>query len=147
VEPWHLACVSGQWYLLGHDRIRKARRIFVLARMQKLTETGRKFSNPKPAGAEIQRLFRNSFQIWQNENADLEQIVLRFSGRAAQLVRERDWHSSQQIQELADGNLELSLTLNSLEEIVPWILSWGKDCEAVSPVKLQKKVRSLSVCA
>ena len=72
---------------------------------------------------------RNSFQIWQSENADLEQIVLRFSGRAAQLVRERNWHSSQQIQKLADGNLELSLTLNSLEEIVPWILSWGKDCE------------------
>jgi WYL domain-containing protein len=23
VEPWHLACVSGQWYLLGYDRNRK----------------------------------------------------------------------------------------------------------------------------
>ena len=64
VEPWHLACVSGQWYLLGYDRNRKARRIFVLARMQKVSETGRKFTNPKPAGAEIQSLFRNSFQIW-----------------------------------------------------------------------------------
>jgi hypothetical protein len=33
------------------------------------------------------------FQIWQSENARLEQIVLRFSGRAAQLVRERNWHA------------------------------------------------------
>jgi WYL domain len=98
----------------------------VLARMQKVSCTGREFSNPRPAGSEIQRLFRNSFQIWQSENADLEQIVLRFSGRAAQLVRERNWHSSQQIQELAGGNLELSLALNALEEIIPWILSWGK---------------------
>ena len=145
VEPWHLACVSGQWYLLGYDRTRKARRIFVLARMQKVSVSGHKFSNPRPAGEDIQRLFQNSFQIWQNENADLEQIVLRFSGRAAQLVRERNWHSSQQIQELADGNLELSLTLNSLQEIVPWILSWGKDCEVVSPVKLRREVRSRSI--
>jgi predicted DNA-binding transcriptional regulator YafY len=145
VEPWHLACVSGQWYLLAHDRNHKARRIFVLARMQKVSRTTQKFSQPRPEGAEIQRLFRNSFQIWQSEYADLEQIVLRFSGRAAQLVRERNWHSSQQIQELAGGNLELSFTLNSLEEIIPWILSWGKDCEVVSPVKLQRKVRSLSV--
>jgi hypothetical protein len=38
---------------------------------------------------------------------------------------------SQQIQELADGNLELSLILISLEEIVSWILSWGKDCEVI----------------
>ena len=143
VEPWHLACVSGQWYLLGYDRNRKARRIFVLARMQKVSRTGHKFSNPRPGEGDIQRLFRNSFQIWQSENADLEQIVLRFSGRAAQLVRERNWHASQQIQELAGGNLELALTLNSLEEIVPWILSWGKDCEVVSPAKLRRKVRSL----
>jgi predicted DNA-binding transcriptional regulator YafY len=145
VEPWHLASVSGQWYLLGHDRTRKARRIFVLARMQKVSKTGRKFSNPKPAGEDIQRLFRNSFRIWQSENANLEQIVLRFSGRAAQLVRERNWHFSQQLQELADGNIELSLTLNSLEEIIPWILSWGRDCEVVSPMKLRRVVRSRSI--
>src|SRR5258708_445271 len=143
VEPWHLACVSGQWYLLGYDRNRKARRIFVLARMQKVSRTGHKFSNPRPGESEIQRLFRNSFQIWQSENADLEQIVLRFSGRAAQLVRERNWHSSQQIQEIADGNLELALTLNSLEEIIPWVLSWGKNCEVVRPTKLRMEVRSL----
>ena len=85
--------------------------------------TGQKFSNSRPGEGEIQRLFRNSFQIWQSENAELEQIVLRFSGRPAQLVRERNWHSSQQIQELAGGHLELALTLNSLEEIVPGVLS------------------------
>ena len=141
VEPWHLACVSGQWYLLGYDRNRKARRIFVLARMQKVSRTNQKLSNPRPGEGEIQRLFRNSFQIWQSENAELEQIALRFSGQAAQLVRERNWHASQQIQELADGNLELSLTLNSLEEIIPWILSWGKNCEVVRPAKLRKKVK------
>jgi predicted DNA-binding transcriptional regulator YafY len=48
VEPWHLACISGQWYLLGHDRRRNARRIFVLARMQKVSRTGQKFSNSRP---------------------------------------------------------------------------------------------------
>jgi predicted DNA-binding transcriptional regulator YafY len=144
VEPWHLACVSGQWYLLGHDWTRKARRIFVLARMRRVSPTEQRFSNPRPGAGEIQRLF-NSFQIWQSEKVDLEQIILRFSGRAARLVRERNWHASQQIQELAGGNLELSLTLNSLEEIIPWILSWGKDCEVVSPARLQRKVRSLSV--
>jgi predicted DNA-binding transcriptional regulator YafY len=144
VEPWHLACVSGQWYVLGHDRNRKARRIFVLARMQKISRTAHKFLDSRPGEGEIQRLFRNSFQIWQSENAELEQIVLRFSERPAQLVRERNWHWSQQIQELAGGNLELSLTLNSLEEIIPWILSWGKNCEVVRPAKLRNKVRSRS---
>ena len=82
----------------------------MLARMQKVSRTAHKFSNPRLGEGELQRPFRNSFQIWQSENAELEQIVLRFSGRAAQLVRERNWHSSQQIQELAGGNLELFRT-------------------------------------
>jgi proteasome accessory factor B len=145
VEPWHLACVSGQWYLLGYDPSRGARRIFVLGRMQNVSATGRAFSNLKPGDKDIQKLFENSFQIWQSENARLEQIVLRFSGRAAQLVRERNWHASQRLQELADGELEVVLTLNSLEEIVPWILSWGRQCEVIRPAKLRKKVSSLAI--
>jgi predicted DNA-binding transcriptional regulator YafY len=145
VEPWHLACVSGQWYLLGYDNSRGARRIFVLGRMQNVSATALAFSNPRPGDKDIQQLFQNSFQIWQSENVRLERIVLRFSGRAVQLVRERNWHPSQRLQELADGNLEVTLTLNSLEEIVPWILSWGRQCEVIRPTRLHKKVMSLAI--
>jgi predicted DNA-binding transcriptional regulator YafY len=145
VEPWHLACVSGQWYLLGYDQTREARRIFVLARMRNVCSAKRAFSALRPGDADIQKLFQNSFQIWQTEDAKLQQIVLGFSGRAAQLVRERNWHPSQRIQELADGTLELRMTLNSLEEIVPWILSRGKECRVLSPTKLQRKVASLAM--
>jgi predicted DNA-binding transcriptional regulator YafY len=145
IEPWHLACVSGQWYLLGYDQTREARRIFVLARMRNVCSAKRAFSALRPGEADIQKLFQNSLQIWQTEDAKLLKIVLCFSGRAAQLVRERNWHPSQRIQELADGTLELRMTLNSLEEIVPWILSWGKDCRVLSPPKLQRKVESLAM--
>ena len=56
-----------------------------------------------------------------------------------------DWHPSQRLQELAGGNLEVALTLNSFEEIVPWILSWGRQCEVVRPARLRKKVSSLAI--
>jgi predicted DNA-binding transcriptional regulator YafY len=145
VEPWHLACVAGQWYLLGYDQMREARRIFVLARMRNVCSAKRGLSTPRPGEVDIQKLFQNSFQIWQTEDAKLLPIVLCFSGRAAQLVRERNWHPSQRIQESTDGTLELRLTLNSLEEIIPWILSWGKNCRILSPAILQKKVNSLAM--
>jgi predicted DNA-binding transcriptional regulator YafY len=63
VEPWHLACVSGQWYLLGYDQTREARRIFVLARMRNVCSAKRLFSTPRPGDGNIQKLFQNSFQI------------------------------------------------------------------------------------
>lgn len=55
VEPWHLACVSGQWYLLGYDRSREARRIFVLARMQSVSATALGITALRPDNPEIQK--------------------------------------------------------------------------------------------
>ena len=62
--------------------------------LQGMLRTVYTLSSPMPGDENMQCLFRNSFQIWQSENAELEQISLRFSGRAAQLVRERNWHFS-----------------------------------------------------
>jgi predicted DNA-binding transcriptional regulator YafY len=111
--------------------------------MRNVCSAKRAFSVLRPGEADIRKLFQNSFQIWQTEDAKLQKIVLCFSGRAAQLVRERNWHPSQRIQELADGTLQLRMTLNALEEMVPWILSWGKECRVLSPPELQRKVKSL----
>jgi hypothetical protein len=41
--------------------------------------------------------------------------------------------------------LEMRLTLNSLEEIIPWVLSWGRNCRILSPAILQKKANSLAM--
>jgi predicted DNA-binding transcriptional regulator YafY len=138
VEPWHLACVSGQWYLLAHDLNRNARRVFVLARMCKVERTSRSFEKPGPET--LQDLFKGSFQIWQSENSKTYEIALQFDSFAAQLVRERTWHSSQQIQELTSGELEIRFTLNSLDEILPWIRSWGEHCRVLKPKELLKKL-------
>jgi predicted DNA-binding transcriptional regulator YafY len=61
VEPWHLACVSGQWYLLGYDSSRGARRIFVLGRMRNVTTTAGGFANPKPVDKDISTAFPKQF--------------------------------------------------------------------------------------
>ena len=75
--------------------------------MRNVCSAKRAFSALRPGEADIQKLFQNSFQIWQSEDAKLLKIVLCFSGRAAQLVRERNWHPSQRIQESTDGTSNL----------------------------------------
>jgi predicted DNA-binding transcriptional regulator YafY len=65
-------------------------------------------------------------------------------GRArAQVVRERQWHRSQKIRELGNGEIEYSVTLSSMMEIVPWILGWGEHARAVAPKALVKAVREV----
>jgi predicted DNA-binding transcriptional regulator YafY len=69
------------------------------------------------------------------------EIRLRFDAFAAHLVRERTWHMSQSIQELGGGELELSIRVNAIEEILPWVLSWGSHCVILEPTILRLRVR------
>jgi predicted DNA-binding transcriptional regulator YafY len=133
--------VCGQWYFLAHDLKRSARRVFVLARMRKVERTSRSFEKPGPET--LEDLFKNSFQIWQSENNKIYEIALQFDSFAAQLVRERTWHSSQRIQELTNGELEIRFTLNSLDEILPWIRSWGEHCRILKPKELLMRAGEL----
>jgi len=55
-------------------------------------------------------------------------------------VRERVWHSSQQIQELTGGEIEFRVTLSSLLEIEPWVLSWGEHAKVIQPRDLVKRI-------
>jgi predicted DNA-binding transcriptional regulator YafY len=89
----------------------------------------------------VSELFKNSFQIWQTENAEIYEIRLRFDSFAAQLVRERTWQTSQSVQELVGGELELSLRVNAIDEILLWVLSWGSHCVILEPQILHRRVR------
>jgi proteasome accessory factor B len=57
------------------------------------------------------------------------------------LVSELQWHPSQNMRPLADGELELSLDLGSLEEIERWVLSWGEHATVLEPAELRKMIR------
>ncbi len=70
-------------------------------------------------------------------------IRIRFDKFAAQLVRERVWHPSQQIQELTGDEIEIRITLSSLHEIEPWVLSWGNHVKVLGPGELIKRLREI----
>ena len=137
VQPCHLASIDGQWYLFAHDLKRKDIRTFVLGRIQSVPATGRKFQKPKDFS--LGERLMGSFGVFAGEG-DFR-VRIQFSAGVAQLVRERQWHASQKIKDLPDGGLELSLQLDSLEEIERWILSWGGHAKVLGPPKLKQRVR------
>ncbi len=69
-------------------------------------------------------------------------VVMRFKAEAADLVREREWHESQEMRELPGGVLELRLRLGALAEIERWVLGWGASAEVVKPTALRDKLRA-----
>jgi proteasome accessory factor B len=137
VQPYHLACVANQWYLFGYDLMRRDIRKFVPARMRALKVLNQKFERPKDFS--IDKLLKGSFSVFSG-GKPMKLRIWVGRGRA-QLMRERKWHHSQKVKELGHGEIELSLELSSLVEIVPWILSWGEHARAVAPAALVNEVR------
>ena len=61
--------------------------------------------------------------------------------RAADYIREKKWHQSQQLRELKGGGVELKMKLSSLAEVERWVLSWGGDAKVLKPRELAEAVR------
>jgi predicted DNA-binding transcriptional regulator YafY len=138
LQPYHLACIQDQWYVIGHCLKRKALRTFVLARMKGTKMGGTPFE--RPANFSIEKHLKDSFGVFTSTGTHT--VRLKFDAFAGQLVRERIWHPSQKIQELADGGVELTLQLSSLHEIEPWVLSWGEHVCVSGPAELKRRVLS-----
>ncbi len=138
IDPYHLANVNGEWYLFAFDHLRRDVRTFVPSRIQRLRATGVSF--PRPEGFSVDKRLRGSFGVHSGEGK--YDVALRCSARVADFIREKRWHASQVLQDLADGEVELRLKLTSLQEIERWVLGWGGEVRVVTPEVLADRVRS-----
>jgi proteasome accessory factor B len=133
IQPYHLGCIENQWYVIGQDLARRQLRTFALPRMRRARDTGVRFR--RPADFSITQHLGDSFGIFRGPGGR-HRVRLHFDAFAARLVSEREWHPSQKLKRLPAGELELTLTLGSLEEIERWILSWGAHATALAPPEL-----------
>jgi predicted DNA-binding transcriptional regulator YafY len=137
VDPYHLANINGEWFLFAFDHLRKDIRTFVPARIKSARQTGKSFVRQKRFSLE-ERL-RDSFGVHSGRGAF--EVVLQFTSRVADYVREKKWHDSQQLRELKGGGVELRLKLSSLLEVERWVLSWGGNARVVKPLELVQAVK------
>jgi predicted DNA-binding transcriptional regulator YafY len=140
VRPYHLANRENAWYLVGHDLDRDSLRTFALVRMRSLAVSERHFVRPEEFSPE--KFFGKAFGAFVGTGD--YRVALRFNPAAADQVRERFWHESQETKDLPDGSLELRVQLGGLDEILRWILGWGDDVEVLAPGELRELVRTKS---
>jgi predicted DNA-binding transcriptional regulator YafY len=137
-DPYHLANINGEWFLFAYDHGRKDIRTFAPARMSSLRETGKTF--PRPEKFSLEQRLHDSFGVVAGSESF--EVVIHFNRYAADYIREKRWHQSQEIRELADGGIEVKMTLSSLDEVERWILSWGGHAQAIKPKRLVEQVRA-----
>ncbi len=138
VDPYHLACVDGQWYLLGRCHLREAVLSFAVWRIQAIELTEQPFERPTTFDAKAH--FAHAFRVFSGGGRG-ERVVLRLSGLSAALIQERPVPTEEARRLLKDGRLELRLRPSSLAEVQWWVLGFGSECEVVGPKALREIVR------
>jgi predicted DNA-binding transcriptional regulator YafY len=68
-------------------------------------------------------------------------VRLLFAREVASYIRERVWHTSQELRQRRDGSLEMRLQTSGRKELSRWILSWMPHVRVLAPRELRQRVR------
>lgn len=136
IEP---SAVGYLTYVIGWDHHREDERTFAIERIARVTPTIDAYDIP--ADFDPLRKLAGAWGVNWGKGAKPISVALRFAaGRAANRVRETNWHESQTIEDLPDGGCILRIAVGSTQEMKPWIRQWGPDCVVVSPPELREAI-------
>ena len=78
---------------------------------------------------------------WGILRGDLVTVRVVFARGLAPYIRERLWHPSQKVRDLADGRVEMTLIVADTLEVRRWILGFGVEAEVVAPARMKEELR------
>jgi predicted DNA-binding transcriptional regulator YafY len=134
VEPYRLAYAQGGLYLQAFVPEYSEMRTFAAQRIEQAVGLEESFSPVADAPADV---FPHSLGAFSGTP---ETVVIEFSAAEAPYVRERAWHASQQLEDLPDGRLRLTLNVVIDWELQAWVMGFGPAAKVVTPEAFARRI-------
>ena len=132
IEPY---AVGQSTHAIGWREPPEAIRTFKIERIERIDLLADRYTIP--ADFDPRQILADAWGIWYTEE-EPQHIVLRFSPKVANRVRESSWHKSQQLIDEPDGSLLWLAEVAEPKEMLNWVRGWGADCEVLEPEGLRK---------
>ena len=81
---------------------------------------------------------RHSFSVFVGDR--IQRVRVKFRADVRQFITETRWHSSQQIEDLADGSFIFQVDVSEPREVGWWALRWGAGAEVLEPESLRQEM-------
>lgn len=138
VEPYGLQFFDYGLYLVGYSDRAKDFRRFAVERIQKATvDMSLDPFTIRPEYA-ARAKSRKAFGLIED---DLMDVQVQFSREVAGYFKERQWHPTQKVKQLKNGDVIVSFQAGGMDEIVSWVLSWGGYAKVLGPSNLLVTIR------
>lgn len=136
VEPYTLLSYQGKWYLVAYCRLRKGMRDFRVDRIRSYSILD-ELIDRDPA-FDIEQYLGPAFGMFRGDRTYA--VHVRFSPYQARWIREEIWHQDQLMTKHPDGTLDVRFQATGLPDLTRWVLSYGGECEVISPKALREKL-------
>lgn len=130
IDPYGLAHLITDWYLLGYCHLRQARRVFRLKRITAVRLLMATFEPPTITESD-----------WVNSSDERPVTIVKalFTPESAQGLDEyRPYYITAQ-EETAAGIL-VTLHIRHADEATQWLLGWGAQVEVLEPAALRERI-------
>lgn len=128
VEPYRLAYAQGGLYLQAFvPDYGGEMRTFAAQRIESAVTLEETFSPVEHSPADV---FPDSLGAFSGTP---ETVVIEFTAAEAPYVRERQFHASQRIEDLADGRIRLTMNVVIDWELQAWVMGFGPAAKVVQP--------------
>ncbi len=135
LAPYAVLFRKRAWYVIGRSETFEQILTFRINRIDSLNMTHAGYTIPEDFS--VQKYLDKSWDVMLGPDTH---VVILFAPRIAPLIREVNWHPTQQLQELDNGTLRFEATVAGWHEIGWWVLRWGHEAEVVKPKALREWV-------
>lgn len=123
-DPYGLVNVAGNWYMVARDHNKGDIRSFKLERIEGLVVLAEPFTRPV------------DFKLQQGPQEDrIVEVRALFSEEVARWVLEAPSYYTVAAEQTAEG-LVVTLMVRHEQEVLQWLLSWGRHVRVLSPASL-----------
>ncbi len=134
VHPYHVAYFDGGLYLGAFVPEYRQIRNFAVERIRSFTPTEKTFTAPVDGNASP---FAASLGV---NDGRPERVEIEFAPRVARYIREREWHSSQKLEDCTDGGVRLTMKVCRDWALRSWVLSFGPHARVIAPSALAEEI-------
>jgi predicted DNA-binding transcriptional regulator YafY len=138
VDPYHLAGVDGESYLIGYSHRARRVRAFRVERIRAARLTAKKFAPPEASPEDLL-----ASMVPMGDGGRVFEAVLAIDPTLAAPVLSRDWGKGCKVQMRTDGGLELSIRTDNADAVARWSFAWGPSAEVVSPPWVRRRAKQL----
>jgi len=136
VEPHTLLVYQHRWYLIAWCRLRQAMRDFRVDRVRQWEVLDEVFAIPPEF--DLDTYLGSAFGMYRSDRTYA--VHVRFSPYQARWIQEEKWHESQLMIKRPNGSLDVMMQVTGLADVARWVLSYGAECEVISPPVLRHRV-------